>query len=214
VFADVAGKVTLREHQARSITSKADYCAASIVDRETGEEVAAYHARIDPDLYGHDLARIGRLYNDALIAVENTGGYGIATLSVLYRELGYGNLYKRRRLDVRDRSESESLGWDTSDSTRPVMLDTLRAELRERPWIFKDEGFLSEARTFVVNSAGRPAADSGCHDDRVMARAGALEVWREHAQRPIVIEKSYKPRRITVPDGRRDRAPRIAVQGA
>lgn len=211
VFADVAGKVTLKEHQARSLTSKADYCAASVVDRESGAEVASYHARIDPDLYGHDLARIGRLYNDALIAVENTGGYGVATLAVLYRELGYGNLYKRRRLDTKDRRESESLGWDTSESTRPVMLDTLKARMRERPWEFKDEGFISEARTFVVNSAGRPAADSGCHDDRVMARAGALEVWREHAQSQIRIESGVKPRRIVEPADRRSRATRIAA---
>lgn len=190
IFADVAGKVTGLEHDARPLDSKADYCAASVCDRETGEEVAAYHAHIDPDLYGWDLARIGWLYGGAegkpaMIAVENTGGYGIAPIAVLHRQLSYPNLYVRRKLDTQTGKWSETIGWDTSETTRPVMLSTTRSHLREHPEHFKDDGWKREARVFVVHSNGKPSAASGAHDDRVMARAGVLEVWREHAQRPL-----------------------------
>ena len=39
------------------------------------------------------------------------------------------------RLDTKDRKESESLGWDTTEFTRPVMLDTLRRDrFRDHEW--------------------------------------------------------------------------------
>jgi hypothetical protein len=210
LFADVAGKVTGDQHDARPLESKADYCAASVCDRETGEEVAAYHAHIDPDLYGWDLARIGWLFNGAMIAVENTGGYGTATIAVLYRTLAYPNLYVQRKLDTATGKYSETFGFNTSESTRPVMLSTMRTHLREHPEHFKDEGCKREARVFVVHSNGKPAAASGAHDDRVMARAGCLEVWREHAQRPLrVPTKKRSTTRASA--SMADRAPRITA---
>jgi uncharacterized protein YbaA (DUF1428 family) len=194
IFGDVAGGVTLEEHEARPVADREDYCCAQVVDRETGEQVAEWHARIDPDLYGVELAKLGWLFGGkdkapAMIAVESTGGYGIAVLAKLYRELSYPNLYTRRRLDTYTQKWSEELGWDTNRATRPVMLDSLRAMLREHPEHLRSEGLRGEMTTFVVRRSGRPAADSGCHDDRVMAMAGALEVWREHAQRPIRLSK-------------------------
>lgn len=207
VFADVAGKVTGDEHDARPLDSKADYCAASVCDRETGEQVAAYHAHIDPDLYGWDLARIGWVYNAALVAVEKTGGYGTATISVLYRQLSYPNLYVQRKLDTQSGKYTDTIGFNTSESTRPVMLSTLRTHLREHPEHFKDEGLKREMRVFVVHSNGKPSAASGAHDDRVMAMAGVLEVWREHAQRPLRAPSKQKKQRDAGPLTKR--APRI-----
>jgi hypothetical protein len=192
VFGDVAGKVTLDTHDARPIGKKDDYCAASVVDRETGEQVAAYHARIDPDLYGIELARLGYLYKTALIAVENTGGYGVATIATLYRSLTYPNLYTHRKLDSYTQAWTDEIGWDTTETTRPVMLSSLRSMLRDHPERLKDDGLKREMRTFVVHANGKPAAQSGTHDDRVMSHAGALEVWREHAQRPLRVKAQRK----------------------
>jgi hypothetical protein len=192
VFGDVAGKVTLDTHDARPIGKKDDYCAASVVDRETGEQVAAYHARIDPDLYGLELARLGYLYKTALVAVENTGGYGVATIATLYRSLTYPNLYTHRKLDSYTQAWTDEIGWDTTETTRPVMLSSLRSMLRDHPERLKDDGLKREMRTFVVHSNGKPAAQSGTHDDRVMSHAGALEVWREHAQRPLRVKAQRK----------------------
>jgi hypothetical protein len=208
VFADVAGRITSAEHDARPLDAKNDYCAASVCDRETGEEVAAYHAHIDPDLYGWDLARLGWVYNGAMIAVENTGGYGTATIAVLFRQLAYPNLYVQRRLDTTSGRWSETIGFNTSESTRPVMLSTMRTHLREHPEHFKDEGCKREMRVFVVHSNGKPSAASGAHDDRVMARAGCLEVWREHAQRPLSVAPKKKLR-VERTESLTHRAPRI-----
>jgi hypothetical protein len=210
VFADVAGKVTGDQHDARPVDSKADHCAASVVDRETGEQVAAYHAHIDPDLYGYELARIGWLYRGAMVAVENTGGYGTATIATLYRLLAYPNLYTHRRLDTTSQKYSDEIGWDTTESTRPLMLAGLRSMLRDHPDRLKDEGLKREMRSFVVHSNGKPAGASGTHDDRVMAHAGALEVWREHAQRPLRV--AAKPKKQTRSTGSlASRAPRITA---
>lgn len=214
IFGDVAGKVTADTHDARPTGSKADYCAASVVDRETGEQVAAYHAHIDPDLYGFELAKIGWLYQShgsaALLAVENTGGYGTATIATLYRQLSYPNLYVQRALDTQSGKWSETIGFNTSESTRPVMLSTLRSMLRDKPAYLKDEGLKREMRTFVVHPNGKPAAQNGAHDDRVMSHAGALEVWREHAQRPLrTPAKKQKVQRSV--ESLSNRAPRVTA---
>lgn len=211
IFADVAGRITADTHDARPSGSKGDYCAACVVDRESGEQVAAYHAHIDPDLYGFELAKLGWTYQShgaaALLAVENTGGYGTATIATLYRQLSYPNLYMQRKLDTTTGKWSETIGFNTSESTRPVMLSTLRSMLRDNPSYLKDEGLKREMRTFVVHPNGKPAAQLGAHDDRVMAAAGVLEVWREHAQRPLRTA-SKKPLRDA--GSLTQRAPRVS----
>jgi hypothetical protein len=48
----------------------------------------------------------------AMIAAENTGGYGVATLAKLYRELSYPNLYVRRQLDTYTQKWMETIVFD------------------------------------------------------------------------------------------------------
>jgi hypothetical protein len=177
IGADVAGKVTLDTYQARGRND--DYSCAQVVDWESGEQVAELHGRWDPDLYGLELARLGWLYNGALVAVESTGGYGAAPLAALLRRWSYPNLYVRTTIQRADQRESDELGWETSEATRPVMLDTLRKWIREHPERFHSDGLAAELNTFVVRRNGSPGAEGGCHDDRVMALAVALEVRRE-----------------------------------
>jgi hypothetical protein len=90
------------------------------------------------------------------------------------------------------------------------MLAGLRSMLRDHPERLKDEGLKREMRSFVVHSNGKPAGANGTHDDRVMAHAGALEVWREHAQRPLrVPTKKRTTSRASA--SMADRAPRITA---
>jgi hypothetical protein len=75
-------------------------------------------------------------------------------------------------------------GWLTSVVTRPLMLDSLRAILRAEPHLLRHEALKTEMSTFVVARNGRPQADAGCHDDLVMACAGAYQMYSKYAQRP------------------------------
>jgi hypothetical protein len=74
------------------------------------------------------------------------------------------------------------------------MLTALNEHLRDHGNLLKSETLLDEMRTFVYNKRGREEADGGCHDDRVLAAAGAVAVWAENYARPTILTP---PRRYT-----------------
>ena len=153
-----------------------------MLDKESGQQVAVWHGRLDPDMFGIELARLGYLYNKALVAVENQGGYGQTPISAL-RRVGYPGIYTRQVIDTVSQTWTETYGWGTNTQTRPQMLDNLRAVIRDTPEAIVDEGTLGEFRTFVIRRNGTPGGDNGCHDDRVMSLAIAHEVRRQRTHR-------------------------------
>ncbi len=67
-------------------------------------------------------------------------------------------------------------GWLTTVVSRPPMLGRLGAALVESPGCFMSRALLGECRSFVRHRDGSTGAQSGTHDDRVMAMAMALGV--------------------------------------
>lgn len=184
IFADVAGSIGDDEWEARTPNERNDASSAFVVNAETGEVVAEYHDRCDLDVYAQELAKLGYLYRKAMLAVEMNGP-GQAVLGPLKNQWGYPSLYYRHERDTATGSWLKKLGWRTDAATRPAMLAQLHAILRDKPTLLKSEGLKREMGLFVFDDKGRAAAQLGAHDDRVMAAAGCLEVWREHAQRPL-----------------------------
>lgn len=147
---------------------KGDYSVAVVFDRETGEEVAFYRGKIDPDKFGEVLFRIGSYFNTALLAPEINSS-GISVIDTL-RRLIYPNLYFRpASFDKITGGISERLGWKTTSLTRPKMIDKFREMFREGSILIHSEPILTEMMTFVYNMAGKAEAMSGSHDDTVMA---------------------------------------------
>lgn len=155
----------------RTISSEdTDYCAGVVIDLESGEEFAAYRARVTPFDFALDLADLGRLFNNAVIVVERTGDGG-TTILTLAGECRYSNIYKHREWHKRERKKViEFEGFPTTGKTRPVALNCVSEFMRDHPELIWDEGFINEALVFVRNEKGIPAAASGAHDDRVSAR--------------------------------------------
>ena len=152
-----------------------DYSGIQVVDVETFEQVAEYQGKIDPDLLGVECYRLGRIYNNALIVPEVTGGWGFSVEQELKR-LRYSNLYTKRILDRLTRKWTDRTGWDTTVKTRAHMLDTLERVLREKEFGLYSLRTVSELGTFVRDDAGRPAAQPGCNDDLVISLAIAVTV--------------------------------------
>jgi hypothetical protein len=70
-----------------------------------------------------------------------------------------------------------------NSKTRPLALEGLQRALRERALPFLDQESLNEYRTFVYrNSNPSPRAAEGANDDRVMADAIALELYRQRGE--------------------------------
>lgn len=195
VFVDPADTLTLDDAEAlndRRLTR--DPCAMQVVDCSTGAQVAEWHGDLDGDLLAYEAARVGYLFGTAEVAVEATGGYGAIVLSKLWSELSYPNIYVEEEHSKTDQRVTRRLGWHTTTLTRPEMLDALTAVLRERPHLLKSAELLGEMRTFVLNRRGKPVAASGCHDDRVMAAAGAYALYLRRVQAPVRAEKRKRLR--------------------
>ena len=136
-----------------------------------GLQCAELHGHFPPFELARRLVAIGRMYDNALIAVErNNHGYGV--LAHL-KDLGYENLFQQGGQE----------GWLTSVVTRPAMIENLASVLMAQPELFHSPRLLGELKTFVRHSDGHGAAAEGAHDDCVMAIAIALAARREDAGR-------------------------------
>jgi hypothetical protein len=145
-----------------------DFSCAQVHDRDTFEHVASWHARLEPGQFGDQLAMLGKMYNDAFLAVE-ANGHGH---TVCYRltQLDYPNLYSRQDIDSRSGQKIKRWGWLTTPASKPRMIDALAEVLNDGAEIH-DKDAISELMTYVVEEDGKTNATSGCHDDRVCASA-------------------------------------------
>lgn len=175
-----------------------DFTCMWVVDCTTMETVAVWHARRDIGLVGEEAARLGAVYNRAIICAETSGGYG-HVINAKLRELGYAPIHRDRRRDQYDRSTKPQYGFVTSVATRPLMLETLRDILREDPHLLRHAGLKKEMQSFVTVKSF-PAAAHGTHDDQVMAAAGAYAVAVDYAQRKPISSATAKTKKSTYSD--------------
>ena len=129
--------------------------------------MAHWHGHIEPDLFGELLADLGWWYNQALLGIESNN-HGLTTLKAAQRA-GYRNLYRQRKLSVRNPSASETLGWRTSASSKPLMIDELSAAIRNEDIMIYCSRTIAELRTYVRKDNGKTAGSP--HDDRTISLA-------------------------------------------
>lgn len=196
IFADVAG----------DRSESGDWHAAVVLDRETREIAAVLHMRGPRTNYIGELMKLARLYvipygrtgeheydsekgefveerrkHWPLLAYERDA---VGGLHMDDRIKEYENLYHQRKTDTQEDGKVRStVGWSTNRQTRPDMIDALEEwalTLMDHPSRLPDKNLWDEARTFIFNESngkkGKWEADTGCHDDTVMATAGALTV--------------------------------------
>lgn len=162
-------------------TVETDYSAFSVIDLETGEDVASFVAREDPVSFAMHLAELGREYNNALIGVErgtaaDSGGEGGTVITTLVHDCQYNNIYKHKewlRRDKKTKGQNTILeleGLPMNGKTRPIVCNRLKHFVENEPEKIKDKRFIEQAMQFVRDEMGRPAASEGNHDDIVIAK--------------------------------------------
>jgi hypothetical protein len=166
-----------------------DYAAAHVINARDHEVVAVWHGHTDPDLFGTDvLARLGKFYNQALIGVENNA-HGLTTLKYLQQKK-YFPIYYERSPKYKQSVPTDVLGFRTTQSSKPLIIDSLAEALRHSMKIY-DEHTIAELRTFVRDDKGKMGGSP--FDDRTMSLAIANHmlkfVW--HAQ--------YQPEKEIIP---------------
>lgn len=151
-----------------------DASVAWVLCVNTGRPVACWHGRVDPDVFGEQiLPAIGWFYRSALIVPE-VNNHGLTVLKALQR-VKYRNLYKRRTFTKRVDRPLESMGWLTTHTSKPLIIDGLAAWLREVDNV-PHKQTLNELRTFTRGPTGRMSGSP--HDDCVMALAIAVQGLR------------------------------------
>lgn len=168
-----------------------DSSVAEIFCLETEEQVGEFISnRIEPDVFGHKLAELGRLFNLAYLGVESNN-HGILTLKELstYDHRVANTLYPSHlvyRTPAIRRSSSDQvkrlidLGVRTSVRSKPFIIGTLRKKLSSTA-IIHSQVLRNELSTFVEHSDGSMGASDNCFDDTVMASGMAFFVFAKGA---------------------------------
>lgn len=155
------------------------------------EQVAEYKGKITPDVLGLVLVEASKKYNNAIIAVENNGGWAGQTVLKI-RELNYPFLYytSRKKGEFVDPyyahftdqhgSFNEQIvpGYSVTPLNRIPMLAKMEQYVRLQQIELHSTRLLDEFRTFVWNNS-RPEAQKGYHDDLVLSLSGLIWVYEE-----------------------------------
>ena len=164
-----------------------DKFVGQVLDNRTGKQVAVLHHRYGERMYAEQMYCLGMYYNTALIGVETN--YSTYPEMVL-EELGYPRLYVRERYDNYLKKTVDAFGFDTNAATRPVLIDTLKDVARDSLDTITDFDTLGEMLTFVYDDKFRAAADTGEHDDLVMALGIAHRIRHQQSTKAKKKEKN------------------------
>lgn len=155
-----------------------DFSVLQVINKRTCEQVATWHGKIGEDALARLSVLLGSWYNEADIAIENNN-MGAAT-NMYLRDTLYPNFYTRRTYKANIDKSVDEYGWNTNMVTRPIILSEMHRHLREGSLRINDEQLIQECYVFRVNAkTGKPEAEEGKHDDRILSMAIALQVLSE-----------------------------------
>jgi len=134
------------------------------------EEVAVWRDNwTDPKAVSFFCNAIGRMYNDALMAIEYNL-YNIVGDDVLYK-YQYPNIYIWKNKENRHGVLTHKYHWWTKAGSKTLLYQTARSWLRSGAWIIHSKLFRDEMTTFVKEGFeernAKHAQDQ--HDDLLMA---------------------------------------------
>ena len=98
--------------------------------------------------------------------------------------MAYPNFYTEVQIDKLTDRETVKLGFTTTAKTKPLVIDQLRASMREGELELNDRTTIREMLTYIVTESGAMEAEASCFDDCVMSLALANHV-HEGAWEPV-----------------------------
>lgn len=153
-----------------------DYSVGLVGDNDFNI-VAAWYGHIDPDLFGKELVKLGKYYNEAYLGIE-ANNHGLTTIRSVMAEDYYNIFYMKTYDKIADKI-TQKVGWHTNSRTKPLMIDKMAEFIREKWLGIKYKTLIDECFTYVIDDKGSTNAQEGCHDDTVMACAILLQLLLE-----------------------------------
>lgn len=191
-------------------TKEADWTVIKVFDRywmmDGGipEVVAVWRGHMDQDLVAWKGAQIAKWYNNALHAVETNSlktekSEGDHFLTVLDEIVPYYD-YLYARIDPAKINQGVPIkyGFHTNMSTKPMIIDTLNAAIRDTLYIERDTRACDEMDYYEIKENGTYGAVEGQNDDHVITSAGGVWLSIKHMELPVVIEKVIRKRKKIV----------------
>ena len=183
-----------------------DASCAQVIDCKTGVVVANFWSNlIDVDNYAAELYKLGMFYNKATLCIEsnNHGHAVIALMGGAPGGLTYPNLYKRVVFDEYTQKRTKQIGFKTTTSTKPRIIENLKSALRDGELQVYDKLTILELTNFTRDErTGRMAASGNAADDRVMSLALAWEQARQIRENmQMTSELQEKPMRYDAMTG-------------
>jgi hypothetical protein len=168
----VAGKQYLVSVDPAGGGVRGDYSAIQVLEMAAGLQCAEFAGHVG----GLELSRLASdlagEYNQAWLVVERNN-HGAGVLAYLQAPCAYAHVYCQGR----------QAGWLTTSLSRPAAIGRLASALVDEPHRFMSRRLLGECRSFVRHADGSSGAQSGTHDDRVMAMAIGLAARAEMLER-------------------------------
>lgn len=145
---------------------------------------------IGPDRFGEGpLTYIGKKFKGMLIAPEaNNSGWAC----IVGLKKHHSNIYTRKEKDEIMDSDTSTLGFLTTQATRPEILSNLRTALELDLIDLCDEKLIEECLTFTRKEARKSGTTTTKHFDLVMALAIAWEM-RHYATPCAIYDEVQKP---------------------
>lgn len=173
-----AGRVYIIGADVGEGLATSDWSSATVIERDTGEQVAHLRGRWAPDVFATKIDRLARQYaapatraNQVIVGIErnNHGHAVLLRLAQLHAGTAPYRIF---------RAKDKRRGWLTTTATRPLLVDQLEEALRTAGITLHDAGSIDQFSTFAYNDEGRPEAPEGYHDDDVLAAGIAWQVRR------------------------------------
>lgn len=167
-----------------------DSSSAFVMD-DDHRQVAVFHGKIDPDLYGRVLVELAKIYNNALLIPEKNN-MGHTTLNAI-KQMGYLRVYMTAVEDELEESkETVKLGWVTTSKSKQKMLNSFIASFRDDEIEVLDVNLLREMMGITRESNGDVVLNG---KDRTVATCLAL-IGTTQAYEPATVHDPNKRERV------------------
>jgi hypothetical protein len=150
-----------------------DFSTAFVVDKQMNQ-VASFCGHLDPDLLGGLLCRLGKMYNNALLAPE-INNHGHATLAAI-KNGNYRTIYYRLVKEELGDDYTKKFGWHTNVKTKSLMLDEFVAAYRDKTIRIRDPELYKEMLSITIEPNGDVKLNG---KDRVVSACIALQAIKQ-----------------------------------
>jgi hypothetical protein len=147
------------------------FCVTDVTDKDNPTVVATFYDRMPPHEFGDLVHQTSKKY-EALVVPESNS-YGLSIIEYLVGH-EYAYMYRRTHYDKLGGRWVEKLGFQTTTSTRPMMLARLHEYVSKGKMEIIDERMKTEMNSFVYDEKGKPVASAGKHDDMIFAHGLSL----------------------------------------